>query len=549
MKKVLSMILALTLIISLCAISASAIDEKPYKVYTALGDSIPAGYGPYNYAIKGYARVDAAYTAIVADHAAEKFIPLGRTGFRTEELRYMLDPTYEGDDALFSLSKFTEDKEYYRNYYPKAVSESDLISIQIGSNDVLNYAFQYCKSVITDESLIRQFENEVNQYLENTGDTGGAVLKMVQLAEQAGETGIMVGAFIEGLTKGLTGFMRNWEAIMKQITSLAPNAKIVAVGMYNPLKTTKLMDSSLIQIGKAFAVITEQMNFFMKYQSAYRNSYTFVDVRDIEIYTVPAFTSSAFSNQMVGFVHPTEAGHREIANRILNTLGIDAAIEAKEKHPDPKYLDTVNHKAYVSGYGDGTFRPDQSATRAEVASMLYSLLKDEYKRDIAEDQFNDIKGHWSNKQINTVASLGLVSGYKDGTFQPDRAVTRGEMAAILSNLFDDVDTNNAKNFTDISGHWSASYVKKASTLGIVSGYADGTFKPDAKITRAQLVTMIHATLGRDVDLAGFYTFPERIQFSDVTNSKVYYFTPVTEASNSHEYEFNADKEVWTSLTN
>ena len=123
-KNVVAAFLSLILVLSLVAVpvSASTTDPAPYDTYVSLGDSIPAGYGPYNYAIKGFARVDKAYPAIVADNAAKEFIPLGRTGFRTAELRYMLDHSYEGDDALFSLSKFTEDKEYYRNYFPEAVS-------------------------------------------------------------------------------------------------------------------------------------------------------------------------------------------------------------------------------------------------------------------------------------------------------------------------------------------------------------------------------------------------------------------------------------------
>ena len=550
-KKVFTLLVALTLAIPMFVLPAAAENNsaRPYPVYVSLGDSIPAGYGPYNYAIKGFARVDTAYPAIVADNAADEFIPLGRTGFRTAELRYMLDHSYEGDDALFSLSKFTEDKEYYRNYFPEAVSEADLITIQIGSNDVLNYAFSYAKTAITDEKTLRKVENAINETLASGGDSLDALVKVVKLAEQMTETGAMGAAFVKGMMQGLAGFMQNWEAIMKSIYDLNPDAKVVAVGLYNPLKTTKLMSSSAITIGKAFAVIIGQMNMFMQYQSAYHTRYTYVNVEDTEIYTVPPFTSNAFNTQMVGFVHPTEEGHRSIAKKILNSLGLeDNTSKAKVAKPAPKYLNTEEHNAFVSGYSDGTFRPQATATRAEVASMMCALLQESFKNHDSDPGFRDISGHWGENQIRTIAKLDLVSGYSDGTFRPDRPITRGEAAAILTKLFDDSADQQDVNFTDIKGHWSEPYVKKAVRLGLAAGYDDGTFRPDANITRAQLVTMIYAALDRDVDMASMYLFADKVTFSDVTDTHTYYYVPVMEAANSHTYEFNADKECWTSVS-
>ena len=551
-RKSITMVLVLALALSLCSLPVMADNSTaaPYPVYVSLGDSIPAGYGPYNYAVKGFARVDTAYPAIVADNAAEEFIPLGRTGFRTAELRYMLDHSYEGDDALFSLSKFTEDKEYYRNYFPESVARADLITVHLGSNDVLNYAFSYAKSAITDEKTLRKVENAINDTLAAGGDSMDALVKVVQLSEQLTETGAMGAAFVKGMMKGLAGFMQNWEAIMKSIYDLNPDAKVIAVGLYNPLKTTKLMSSSAVTIGKAFAVVIGQMNMFMQFQSAYHSRYTFVNVEDTEIYTVPPFTSDAFNTQMVGFVNPTEEGHRSIARKILGVLGLeDRTSRAKTAKPAPKYLNTENHKAFVSGYSDGTFRPQATATRAEVASMLCALLQDSYKNPNGDPGFRDISGHWGENQIRTIASLDLVSGYSDGTFRPDRAITRGEAAAILTKLFDDPAELQDVNFSDIKGHWSEPYVKKAVSLGLAAGYADGTFRPDSNITRAQLVTMIYAALDRDVDMASMYLFPDKVTFSDVKDTHTYYYVPVMEAANTHTYEFNADKECWTSVSN
>lgn len=551
-RKAIIMLLSLALVISLFAVPALADTPsgKPYPVYVSLGDSIPAGYGPYNYAVKGFARVDTAYPSIVADNAAGEFIPLARTGFRTAELRYMLDHSYEGDDALFSLSKFTEDKDYYRNFFPESVARADLITVQLGSNDVLNYAFSYAKSAITDEKTLRKVENAINDTLTAGGDSLDALVKVVQLLEQVTETGAMGAAFVKGMMNGLAGFMQNWEGIMKSIYDLNPDAKVIAVGLYNPLKTTKLMSSSAITIGKAFALVIGQMNMFMQYQSAYHSRYTFVNVEDTEIYTVPPFTSDAFNTLMVGYVHPTEEGHRSIAKKILNTLGLeDNTSRSKTSKPAPKYLNTEDHKAFVSGYSDGTFRPQATATRAEVASMLCALLQDSYKNGNIDSRFKDISGHWGENQIRTIAALDLVSGYSDGSFRPDNAITRGEVAAILTKLFDDPAEQQDVSFSDIRGHWAEPYVKKAVSLGLAAGYADGTFRPDSNITRAQLVTMIYAALDRDVDLAGMYLFPDRVTFSDVKDTHTYYYIPVMEAANTHTYEFNADKECWTSVSN
>ena len=526
--------------------SASAEYLETYNLYTVLGDSIPAGYGPYNYKYKGYEKISKSYPSLVADRVAKEFKPLARTGFRTVELRYMLEDDFEGDDYLFRIGKTSVDDVYrHRPEYREYIAKSDLITIQIGSNDIFNYGMVRAIDAMNNPAVTQK----IKDYLEETGDYGQAFSLAIQLFGTAESlTGIVTG-FVQGMYEGYYNFMKNWEAIMSDIYELAPNATVVVVGMYNPLKTTKLTDYSLITIGKAFEVITAGMNQFMKYGSRFSSRYKFVNASGTEIYTLPSLTNGMYMDMLLGMVHPTEAGHRDIANKILEALPIDAEPVGEPElfEMTPHYLDLENHTAYISGYSDGTFRPQNSATRAEFAAMLYALLDENTKasKETDDNSFTDIKGHWAIHQISTIANLGLMDGYSDGSFRPDRKVTRAEAVTVLTALYDDF-AADVSSFTDMDNHWASTYVNKAVKCGITAGYADGTFRPEYPVTRAQLVTMINSTMGRKPDEKSIEYFVENFTFSDV-DSEMWFYHNVIEASVSHQYIINKDVEMWTKI--
>lgn len=204
-------------------------------------------------------------------------------------------------------------------------------------------------------------------------------------------------------------------------------------------------------------------------------------------------------------------------------------------------LNYDNHYAYIIGYDaeeDGSIevRPENSITRAEVATIFYRLLDDASREKFLtkSNSFPDVDSDdWYNNAVSTVAAAGIVEGYDDGTFGPDRAITRAEFATIASR-FSTLTHDGEPMFTDVAGHWAEDYINCAAVTGWVNGYDDGTFRPEAKITRAEAITLINRVLYRTVDSEGLLA-EGYIDFVDNAPSAWYYIA-ILEASNSHDYD-------------
>ena len=210
------------------------------------------------------------------------------------------------------------------------------------------------------------------------------------------------------------------------------------------------------------------------------------------------------------------------------------------------WLDTVNHKAFLSGYPDGTFGTDRNMTRAEVAQMFYSLLLD---KDVKITKtFTDVPADaWYAKAVNTLASLGMLGGYPDGTFQPNRTITRAEFA-VVALAFTDGGSGASCSFTDVSRNdWFYKYAAQASEYGWIGGYPDGSFRPNNKITRAEVSVIVNNMLGRDADERFIdQNSGELVSFSDLTDGHWAYYA-VMEATNSHKHSVNNGNESWDRL--
>lgn len=235
------------------------------------------------------------------------------------------------------------------------------------------------------------------------------------------------------------------------------------------------------------------------------------------------------------------------------TLNADTTVYAAFAKSEPlpviaEKLETIDHFAYVSGYPDGTVRPEANVTREETAMIFYRLLKSGYRATVESktNNFSDVAAdRWSNDAISTLVNAGIFSGYPDGTFNPSEAITRAEFATIVAKLAG-VDETATQNFTDLNGHWAAKYVATAVKLGWIAGYDDGTFRPDGKITRAEAMTLVNRILYRYVNEAGQHA--DTIKWPDNTSAKWYYYA-VQEATNGHDYSRQEDgvNETWTGL--
>ncbi len=219
--------------------------------------------------------------------------------------------------------------------------------------------------------------------------------------------------------------------------------------------------------------------------------------------------------------------------------------------PDKPELNTEDHYAYIVGYPDGNVKPEGNITRAEVATIFFRLLTDESRDEFwsQTNPYSDVsEDDWYNNAVSTLTNAGIIDGYEDGTFKPNGNITRAEFATIAVRFFEA--TYEGENlFPDIDGHWAQDYINEAANAGIVDGYPDGTFGPQKLITRAEAMTMVNRTIDRhpheDHLLDDMIVWPDNPETA-------WYYEQVQEATNSHEYTMNTDDEqnpyeIWTEL--
>ena len=216
------------------------------------------------------------------------------------------------------------------------------------------------------------------------------------------------------------------------------------------------------------------------------------------------------------------------------------------KKNTPK-LNTADHFAYVQGYPDGTVKPAGNITRAETAAILFRLMDEGSRKTYysTTSGFRDVaSGSWYNTYVATLNNAGVITDSSNGYFRPNEAITRAELAAMLANF---TETAGAANyFNDVSAsYWAANAIAICAKLGWINGYPDGTFRPDKNVTRAELMAMINRATGRAPKSADAF-LPGMKTWIDNTADKWYYLD-VQEATNSHSYTVKGS-ETWTALT-
>lgn len=219
-----------------------------------------------------------------------------------------------------------------------------------------------------------------------------------------------------------------------------------------------------------------------------------------------------------------------------------------EPDNSPVGLNTEDHVAYIIGYEDGTVRPGANITRAEVATIFFRLLTDETRESYWSQSsgFTDVaSGAWYNNAVSTLTRAGILDGYEDGSFRPNASITRAEFTKIAVSFFKHVGGASANPFNDVpDSAWYAEFIKAAAELGLIDGYEDGTFRPNAPITRAESCTIVNRTLGRAPDKDNLLPEHEMLTWPD--NSRdAWYYAQIQEATNSHDYQWLGAIELWT----
>lgn len=222
----------------------------------------------------------------------------------------------------------------------------------------------------------------------------------------------------------------------------------------------------------------------------------------------------------------------------------------KIEDDDALGLNTTDHFAYIVGYGNGEVRPQNNITRAEVATIFFRLLTDDVRDEnlTKTNRYSDVAAtSWYNTAVSTLSSMGIITGYPDGTFRPNAAITRAEFAAIAARFDNDGDKTAAK-FSDIANHWARDEISIAYNNGWITGYPDGTFGPQRDITRAETMTLVNRVLNRQPETEDDL-LPNMTVWTDNANPKAWYYLAVQEATNSHYYKFktNSKYEKWTEL--
>ena len=207
------------------------------------------------------------------------------------------------------------------------------------------------------------------------------------------------------------------------------------------------------------------------------------------------------------------------------------------------------HIAYISGFPDGSVRPEQSITRAEIAMILFRLIDSAGKHLPQPNHFIDVQAEsWYAQAINYLASNNILAGYEDGTFLPNAHITRGELAAVMSRFFE-LNINGISSFADVTiSHWAFAYINNAHSRGWVTGYEDGTFRPNNETNRAEAITLINRVLSRIPNPVTIdYHLANIIVFTDLTSAH-WAFYEIMEAAIEHEFELDATGlEIWTNI--
>ena len=262
-----------------------------------------------------------------------------------------------------------------------------------------------------------------------------------------------------------------------------------------------------------------------------------------------------------------DASGKKISTTAVNNAGVFTAfldraliygetikVEAKDKDKEVSKIDykvtrneveQVKAISYIKGYPDGTFKPQDNVTRAEAAQMFATLLNGGTNFGTSSmTKFSDANDDWYSKAINYVVSKNLISGYPNGTFKPNESITRAEFAQMISGYVKN-EKNSSSDFQDVKDHWAKDAIDKLYGNKNVSGYPDGSFKPNAKITRAEAVTILNSVFNRNTNKNSLNNVNTSSlnKFSDVSEGFWAYYN-ILDAANTHDRErLNSTSEV------
>jgi uncharacterized repeat protein (TIGR02543 family) len=254
---------------------------------------------------------------------------------------------------------------------------------------------------------------------------------------------------------------------------------------------------------------------------------TYPEGKEVDLDKIPTKSGFTFTGWFA------DAALTQLLTKV--TMDANKTVYAGWKEDETPVLEKGDHSAYIIGYKDGTVQPDREISRAEVATIFFRLLTDEAREKYwsSTNEYTDVKdSDWCNNAISTLSNMGIIKGYPDGSFKPNAKITRAEFA-VIATRFSKSQVDEDASFTDVSkDFWASKEIAKAANLGWIKGYPDGTFRPENKITRGEVMTLVNRVLERGVDEEGLGEYAK--EWKDVQPGSYWYYA-VQEATNSHEY--------------
>ncbi len=496
-RSLLALLLALAMLVSLGTCLAAAKDYSGYEYYVSLGDSIANGIGENNVENKYMYRTPGAYPDRIARAIGAYLTQLGCGGMRTVELRSCLEDGYVMPDEYannFSRAKVAEIRHFYR----PAVAAADLITLNIGANDVATYALLRARAALAAAGVSG---GAIASAEDGAADQTDALTRLLALGRQLGGYASAVNAAISGLTEGYTRFVQNWDAIIGDIYALNPDVTLLVAGFYNPFSELKISDDSLLELGRAADGIIAALNRQMQFGSKYAGKYIYVDISGIQSLAAKrgdSITDEGFFSAVELDVHPSNEGQAEIAERFLAALPEKSGpvfpfgdvAQSRWSYP---YVKTLSDRGVVLGVSETAFAPEGQLTRGQLVTILGRMAgvrAADYPRcaftDVADDAYYAPYIEWARR-------MNIVSGVGENRFAPDMPATREQLAVIvdyyaLQQGILTVDSAPiALPFTDADAvsPWARNAVSQLVRAGALSGYPDGSFRAQQLVTREE----------------------------------------------------------------
>ena len=532
MSRMLCLLLCVALLAGILCVGANAAAAetvKHYDTYVCMGDSIAAGFGDYAKSTYCFERVDVAYHAIVADAVGAELIPIAHVGTRTEELRWLLEDDFEGDEVCMSFngmnyydawlaSRTSADepnpgvsdavynmlKDYYgegalQRFYRDQVQKADLITLEVGENDIILYAALQTMAVLYSETE-SPYVARMTELMGEQENYGQALEMLFQTANTMHMLNNVAQTFVEKMNHGYQHFFRNWAPLIRDIQRLNPNATIVVVGLYNPMNEAKLTENSLITVGKAVDAMVVGVNAYMRQQAA-RLGYLYADVMGTDLLEAPPITDSAFIGRIMTACHPSIEGHAFMAEQILKVLPEnDPAPEKtcpfKDVLTGKWFYDAVRwcwENGVMTGKSADTFDPNGITTRAEFATTLYRLAGEPSVEGM-DCPFTDLTSDWYRNAVTWCYNTGAVKGTSTTTFSPNSTITREQMVTMLYRYSGEQvsDRNADAGFADAGSisAYAGDAVAWAVENGIIQGVGANRIDPRGNSTRAALAAVL-----------------------------------------------------------